>query len=61
MGAAIDPSLLHDHSPWTQRAYTILDNMKARESTSAKLVLSELKYLDGGLAQLPTQYLSMIA
>lgn len=56
MGAAIDPSLLYDHSPWTQRAYTILDDMKARGSTSAKLVLSELKYLDDELAQLSTQY-----
>lgn len=58
MGATIDPSLLHDHSPWTQRAYIILDDMASRGNTSAKLVLSELKYLDAELAKLSTQYLS---
>lgn len=56
MVAEIDPSLLYNHSPWYQRAYTNLDDMKLRGSTSAKLVLSGLKYLDGELAQLSTQY-----
>lgn len=52
MAAAIDPSLVHDHSPWSQRAYAILDNMGARGNCSAILIRSELKQLDDELAQL---------
>lgn len=60
MGAAIDPSLLHDHSPWTQRAYAIFDDMASRGCISAKLTLSELKYLDSELAQLSTRNSDMV-
>lgn len=52
MAAAIDPSLIHDHSPWSQRAYAILDNMSVRGNLSARLIRSELKQLDDELAQL---------
>lgn len=52
MAAAIDPSLLIDHSPWSQRAYTILDDMSTRGSRSARLIQSELKQLDDELSQL---------
>ncbi|KAE8362447.1 fungal-specific transcription factor domain-containing protein [Aspergillus caelatus] len=52
LAAAIDPSLLRDHSPWSKRAYTILDEMSARGNLSARLIRSELKQLAGELAQL---------
>ncbi|CAG8232481.1 unnamed protein product [Penicillium salamii] len=52
VAAAIDPSLLRDHSPWSQRADKILDQMVLRGNHAAKLVQSELKQLDGELAQL---------
>lgn len=52
LAAAIDPSLLRDHSPWSKRAYTILDEMNARGNLSARLIRSELKQLAGELAQL---------
>lgn len=52
MAAAIDPSLLIDHSPWSQRAYTILDDMSSRGSRSAKLFHQELSQLDDELSQL---------
>lgn len=55
MVAAIDPSLLMDHSPWSQRAYTILDDMSSRGSRSAKLVRQELNQLDDELSQLLTK------
>ncbi|KAF9884749.1 hypothetical protein FE257_001311 [Aspergillus nanangensis] len=55
IAAAIDPSLLHDHCPWSQRAYTILDDMTSRGNMYAKYILSELKQLDGQLAQLSMQ------
>lgn len=52
MAAAIDQSLLRDHSPWSQRAYAILDSMSARGNLSARLIRFELKQLDDELAQL---------
>ncbi|RJE21008.1 hypothetical protein PHISCL_06654 [Aspergillus sclerotialis] len=52
MVAAIGPSLLQRHSPWSQRAYAILDEMSIRGNPSARLIRSELKQLDGELAQL---------
>ncbi|PIG82846.1 hypothetical protein AARAC_003116, partial [Aspergillus arachidicola] len=51
MAAAVDPALLPDHSPWSQRAYAILEDMIGRGNASARLVLSELRQLDGELAQ----------
>lgn len=55
MAAAIDSSLLQDHSPWSQRAYTILDDMSIRGNLSARLIQSELKQLDDKLAQVLTK------
>ncbi|CAG7965789.1 unnamed protein product [Penicillium olsonii] len=52
VAAAIDPSLLKDHSPWSQRAHKIFDQMILRGNHSAKLVQMELKQLDDELAQL---------
>ncbi|KNG82270.1 hypothetical protein ANOM_009869 [Aspergillus nomiae NRRL 13137] len=52
LAAAIDPSLLRDHSPWSQRAYAIFDDMTARGNLSARLIRSELKQLDSELSQL---------
>ncbi|KAM0218684.1 hypothetical protein ACHAQD_006810 [Fusarium lateritium] len=47
MAAAIDSSLLPDHTPWTQRAYAILDEMGSRGNLVATMVASELKQLEG--------------
>ena len=55
MAAAIDPSLLPDHSPWSHRAYVILDEMSSRGNIIAEKVLSELKQLDTQLQQLLSQ------
>ena len=52
MAATIDQSLLQDHSPWSQRAYTILEDMSTRGNICARLAQSELKQLDDELAQL---------
>ncbi|RAH48956.1 fungal specific transcription factor domain-containing protein [Aspergillus brunneoviolaceus CBS 621.78] len=52
MAAAIDPSLLSDHAPWSQRAYAILDEMHRRGNLAAKLVGAELRQLDTELGQL---------
>ncbi|PYI15800.1 hypothetical protein BO99DRAFT_341722 [Aspergillus violaceofuscus CBS 115571] len=52
MAAAIDPSLLPDHTPWSQRAYAILDEMHRRGNLAAKLVGAELKQLDTELGHL---------
>ncbi|RAH69953.1 fungal specific transcription factor domain-containing protein [Aspergillus aculeatinus CBS 121060] len=52
MAAAIDPSLLSDHTPWSQRAYAILDEMHRRGNLAAKLVGAELRQLDTELGQL---------
>ncbi|KAL1846922.1 hypothetical protein Plec18170_008890 [Paecilomyces lecythidis] len=52
MAAAIDISVLQDHSPWSQRAYVIFDDMAVHGNLSARLVKSELKQLDDELAQL---------
>lgn len=52
LAAAIDPSLLRDHSPWSQRAYAILGEMSIRGNLSARLIRSELKQLDDELTQL---------
>lgn len=55
IAAAIDSSLIQDHIPWSQRAYTILDEMDAHGNKSARLILSELHRLDSELAQLSMQ------
>ncbi|KAM0286661.1 hypothetical protein ACHAO9_008094 [Fusarium lateritium] len=47
MAAAIDSSLLPDHTPWTQRAYALLDEMGSRGNLVATMVASELKQLEG--------------
>ncbi|KIL89945.1 proline utilization trans-activator [Fusarium avenaceum] len=47
MASAIDSSLLPDHTPWTQRAYAILDEMGSRGNLVAPMVASELKQLEG--------------
>ncbi|KAF4445876.1 hypothetical protein F53441_10402 [Fusarium austroafricanum] len=47
MAAAIDSSLLPDHTPWTQRAYAIFDEMTSRGNLVANMVASELKQLEG--------------
>ncbi|PLB47658.1 hypothetical protein P170DRAFT_409875 [Aspergillus steynii IBT 23096] len=52
MAAAIDPSILPDHSPWTHRAYAILEDMSSRGNISARLIRSELRQLEGELAEL---------
>lgn len=52
MTAAISPILLADHSPWSQCAYDILDDMNARGNLAARLIQSELRQLDAGLAQI---------
>jgi proline utilization trans-activator len=46
MAAAIDSSLLPDHTPWTQRAYTLFDEMNSRGNLVANMVASELKQLE---------------
>ena len=55
LAAAIDPSLVQDHSPWTRLAYSILDYMSARGNTCARLLLLESKQLDNELAQLASE------
>lgn len=52
MAATISSSLLSDHSPWSQRAYVILDDMSSRGNLSARLIGSELKQLDVELSQI---------
>lgn len=52
MAASIDASLLQDHSPWSQRAYGMLDEMTLRGNLSARLIQSELKQLDEELTHL---------
>ncbi|RGP59949.1 hypothetical protein FLONG3_11042 [Fusarium longipes] len=51
MAAAIDPSLLPDHTPWTQRAYAIFDEMSTRGNPVANMVASELQQLEGLLKE----------
>ncbi|KAF4977143.1 hypothetical protein FZEAL_6286 [Fusarium zealandicum] len=51
MAAAIDSSLLQDHSPWSQRAYAIFDEMYSRGNLVADLIASELKQLEGLLSK----------
>lgn len=51
MAAAIDSSLLPDHSPWTQRAYAIFDEMGSRGNLVANMVASELQQLEGLLQE----------
>lgn len=55
LAAAIDPSLVQDHSPWTRLAYSILDYMSARGNPCARLLLSESKQLDNELAHLASE------
>lgn len=52
LAASIDPGLLRDHSPWSQRAYAIFDEMGIRGNLSAKLTRSELQQLDDELDRL---------
>ncbi|KAI0895517.1 hypothetical protein F4806DRAFT_84741 [Annulohypoxylon nitens] len=52
MAAAIDPQLVPDHSPWTQAAYTVFDEMSSRGSTVAEMTASELKQLETQLDRL---------
>lgn len=54
MAAAIDSSLLHRHSSWSQRAYNILEEMSSRGNPIAEKVQLELKMLDDQLAHLST-------
>ncbi|RFN53337.1 hypothetical protein FIE12Z_2401 [Fusarium flagelliforme] len=51
MASAIDSSLLPDHTPWTQRAYSIFDEMGSRGNPVANMVASELKQLEGLLKE----------
>ncbi|KAF4458581.1 positive activator of transcription [Fusarium albosuccineum] len=51
MAAGIDSSLLQDHTPWSQRAYAIFDEMNSRGNLVAGMVASELKQLDGLLSK----------
>ncbi|KAF4337853.1 proline utilization trans-activator [Fusarium beomiforme] len=46
MAAAIDSSLLPDHTPWTHRAYALFDEMNSRGNLVANMVASELKQLE---------------
>ncbi|KAF5024685.1 hypothetical protein F66182_3255 [Fusarium sp. NRRL 66182] len=46
MASAIDSSLLPDHTPWSQRAYAIFDEMSSRGNLVASMVASELKQLE---------------
>ncbi|RKL12005.1 hypothetical protein BFJ68_g8126 [Fusarium oxysporum] len=46
MAAAIDSSLLPDHTPWTQRAYGLFDEMNSRGNLVANMVAAELKQLE---------------
>lgn len=52
MATVVDPTLLHEHSPWSQRAYTILDEMDTRGNSMAGMTQSELKTLDDLLDRL---------
>ncbi|KAI1090359.1 fungal-specific transcription factor domain-containing protein [Rostrohypoxylon terebratum] len=52
MAAAIDPQLVPDHSPWTQAAYAIFDEMSSRGSTVAEMTALELKQLETQLNRL---------
>jgi proline utilization trans-activator len=51
MAAAIDSSLLPDHTPWTQRAYALFDEMYSRGNPVANMVASELQQLEGLLQE----------
>ncbi|KAF5687460.1 transcription activator [Fusarium denticulatum] len=46
MAAAIDSSLLPDHTPWAQRAYGLFDEMNSRGNLVANMVAAELKQLE---------------
>ncbi|KAJ3545695.1 hypothetical protein NM208_g2383 [Fusarium decemcellulare] len=52
MAAAVDSTLIPDHSPWTQRAYAVLDEMDSRGNRIAGMTLSELKTLEDLLDRL---------
>ncbi|RTE78623.1 hypothetical protein BHE90_006885 [Fusarium euwallaceae] len=51
MAAAIDSSLLQDHTPWSQRAYAIFDEMSRRGNLVSEMLASELKQLEGLLSK----------
>ncbi|KAI0153863.1 hypothetical protein BJ166DRAFT_594992 [Pestalotiopsis sp. NC0098] len=55
MAAAVDSSLLADHSPWSQCAYTILEGMASNGNKIAELNLKELKLLESELDQILAQ------
>ncbi len=50
---SVDSSLVKDHSPWTQRALTVLDEMISRGNLVAKLIKTELERLQDILNSLP--------
>ena len=50
---SVDSSLVKDHSPWTQRALTVLDEMISRGNLVAKLIKTELEQLQNILGSLP--------
>ncbi|ETS84810.1 hypothetical protein PFICI_02835 [Pestalotiopsis fici W106-1] len=52
MAAAVDSSLLPDHSPWSQCAYTILGGMALHGNKIAELNLKELRLLESELDQI---------
>ncbi|KAL2687759.1 hypothetical protein Neosp_005325 [[Neocosmospora] mangrovei] len=51
MAAAIDSSLLQDHTPWSQRAYAIFDEMSRRGNLVAEMFAAELKQLESLLSK----------
>ena len=53
MCGAIDASLLENHEPWSQVAYSIFDEMASRGNTIAKLRKGELQKLANALESLP--------
>lgn len=54
MAAGIDPSLINDHTAWTTRAYSILEEIRSRGNIIAGMVKSELEQLGHHLHQLST-------
>ena len=53
MSSAIDGSLLEGHEPWSERAYSILDEMASRGNMIAVYRKRELQKLASVLSHLP--------
>lgn len=53
MSTAIDPSLLEGHEPWSEKAYSILDEMASRGNMIAVFRKRELQKLASVLSHLP--------